>query len=265
VAGAVKIAAALREYVETPDRFSHVPADGSVQRFADERVCVLQGPTWASISGVRVGEGEVGTLLAEVREHVPADKEPVWWIGPSTRPATLHEQLLELGLRTPRDRATLLHGLLLGEEPEAPSKGIDVCMVETYEQFVAARELQWEVFRTPEHRRARNRLRLRQDFEESRRAGVPVAFLATLDGRPAASAVAIPSDRGVFLIGGATAPWARGRGLYRALVRARWDFAVARGTPALVTHALPDTSFPILRRLGFQKVCRIRRLEDLRP
>jgi hypothetical protein len=65
------------------------------------------------------------------------------------------------------------------------------------------------------------------------------------------------------LIGGSTAPWARGRGLYRALVRARWDYAVARGTPALATHAVPDTSYPILRRLGFEDVCTIRRLEDV--
>ncbi len=91
---------------------------------------------------------------------------------------------------------------------------------------------------------------------------MPVGFLATLDGRPAATAMSIPSERGVFLIAGATATWARGRGLYRALVRARWDDAVARGTPALVTQANPDTSYPILKRLGFADVCEIVRLED---
>jgi hypothetical protein len=74
----------------------------------------------------------------------------------------------------------------------------------------------------------------------------------------------VPSDRGVFLIAGSTAPWARRRGLYRALVRTRWDYAVARGTPALVTQAVPDTSYPILKRLGFEDVCTIRRLDDRR-
>ncbi|MDX6476645.1 MAG: hypothetical protein QOH95_2156, partial [Gaiellaceae bacterium] len=87
-------------------------------------------------------------------------------------------------------------------------------------------------------------------------------FLARLDGRPAATAMALPSARGVYLIAGATAPWARGRGLYRALVRARWDYAVERGTPALVSTADPDTSYPILKRVGFEDVCTIRRLED---
>jgi hypothetical protein len=233
-----------------------------VRRFADERVCILQAPTWASVSGVRVGESEVEELLDEVRRRVPADKEAMWWIGPGAQPPALHERLLELGLRPPRDRGTPVHGLVLVEEPAAPAEDIDVRVIDTLEQFAAARELQWEAFAAPEDRRARNRARLREDFEESRRNGVPVGFLATLDGRPAATAVAIPSDRGVFLVGGATAEWARGRGLYRALVRARWDYAVARDTPALVTHAMPDTSYPILHRLGFEEVCLIRRLED---
>ena len=140
--------------------------------------------------------------------------------------------------------------------------GIEVARIETFEQFQAARELQWDAFDTPEDRRAKNRARAREDFEESLRLGVPVGFLATLDGRPAGTALAIPSRRGVFLIGGSTAEWARGRGVYRALVRVRWEFAVAHGTPALVTHAVPDTSYPILRRLGFEEVCTIRRLED---
>jgi hypothetical protein len=45
-------------------------------------------------------------------------------------------------------------------------------------------------------------------------------------------------------------------------VRARWDDAVERGTPALVTQANPATSYPILKRLGFQDVCEITRAED---
>ena len=71
-----------------------------------------------------------------------------------------------------------------------------------------------------------------------------------------------PPTAASSLIGGSTAEWARGRGVYRALVHARWQYAVQRGTPALVTHAMPKTSYPILRRLGFDEVCRIRRLED---
>jgi len=251
----------LREYVETPDRFSHVIAGSSVERFADDRVCIIQGPTWASVSGVRVGPEEVEGLLAEVRSRIPADKDVVWWVGPSARPVDLAERLHALGLSEPRDRVAWLRALVLTQEPASPTD-IEVSRIETLEQFDASRELQWEAFDTPEERREKNRPRLREDFEESQRLEIPVGFLATLDGRPAGTAMAIPSDRGVFLIGGSTAQWARGRGVYRALVRARWDYALARGTPALATHADPATSYPILRRLGFDEVCTIRRLED---
>jgi hypothetical protein len=253
----------LREYAETPDRFSHVAHEASVERFADERVCILQGPTWAAVSGVNVGGSEVASLLAEVRQRVPAEKDAVWWIGPSARPSDLYEQLESVGLGEPRDRVSLLHALALTDEPANP-QGVVVRRIETLEQFQAARELQWDAFETPEDRRAKERARSREDFEESQRLGIPVGFLGTLDGRPAGTALAIPSDRGVFLVGGSTAEWARGRGVYRALVRARWDYAVASGTPTLVTHAVPDSSYPILRRLGFEEVCTIRRLEDSR-
>ena len=211
-----------------------------------------------------VDAGDVEALLAEVRSRVPAEKEAVWWIGPSARPPDLYERLQELGLDDPHDRVSLLQALVCTAAPEGPSD-IDVAHIDTFEQFRAARELQWDAFDAPEERREKNRPRLREDFEESRRLQIPVGFLATLDCRPAGTALAVPSDRGVFLIGGSTAPWARGRGVYRALVRARWEYAVARGTPALVTQADPATSYPILRRLGFEEVCTIRRLEDAAP
>ena len=52
------------------------------------------------------------------------------------------------------------------------------------------------------------------------------------------------------LAGGSTREEMRGRGAYRALVRARWDAAVERGTPALTVGA-ESMSRPILERLGF--------------
>jgi hypothetical protein len=90
----VTISAALRGYAETPDRFSEIPAGGSVRRVADERHCRLEGPDWCSVSGVSVSPDELPALVADVRERVPAEKEPVWWIGPSARPPDLYERLL---------------------------------------------------------------------------------------------------------------------------------------------------------------------------
>ena len=87
-------------------------------------------------------------------------------------------------------------------------------------------------------------------------------FAAWIDGRLAAAARSTLASCGVLLTGGATLPWARGRGAYRALVRARWDDAAARGTPALTVGAGP-LSAPILYRLGFVKVVQFRRLQSV--
>ena len=253
---------ALREFALNPDRYTQISAD--VERYADERVCVIQGNTWAGVSGVRVGPEDVEALLAEVRDRVAPEKSLVWWLDPGTRPADLHERLVGLGLREPQDRGSVLHALACVAEPPAGPVDVDVRRVETFEEHIAATEVMWEAFRTRDDRRAAQREHLRKEFETARDAEVPVTFLAHVDGKPAGLGRSIYSDRGVFLIAGSVLEWARGRGVYRALVRARWDDAVARGTPALVTEALPDTSYPILKRVGFADVGTIRRLEDVR-
>jgi predicted acetyltransferase len=65
----------------------------------------------------------------------------------------------------------------------------------------------------------------------------------------------------VVLNAGSTLPDHRGRGAYRALVRARWDDADAAGTPVLVTQA-GELSRPILERLGFRQICTVLALVD---
>jgi hypothetical protein len=253
----------LLEYAETPDRFAPIPAGSSVTRYADERICVIQGPTWAGISGPRVREEELDEVIELVHELVPPEKRQTWWIGPSARPENIVELLEARGFRPAADGPEC-RAMALTSSPPAPPAGIDVRRVETFEDFTASREVQWDAFEIPEERRELQRAHMRNDFDEAIAHGTPVTFLALLDGRPAATGMALPSDRGVFLIAGSTATWARGRGLYRALVCARWDYAAERGTPALVTEALIDTSYPILQRLGFTEVCTIRRFEEIR-
>jgi predicted acetyltransferase len=82
-----------------------------------------------------------------------------------------------------------------------------------------------------------------------------------MDGRIVGAGTSTYLSRGVTLNGGSVAPDARGRGAYRALVRARWDDAVERGTPVLVTQA-GRMSAPILLRLGFEEATRIHVLID---
>jgi GNAT superfamily N-acetyltransferase len=78
-------------------------------------------------------------------------------------------------------------------------------------------------------------------------------FVALVDGELVAFAGARFGRTAVYLAGGGTLPEHRGRGAYTALVRARWDAAVERGTPVLTVGA-GDMSRPILERLGFSIV-----------
>jgi len=82
-----------------------------------------------------------------------------------------------------------------------------------------------------------------------------------MDGELVSAGTAAPVSEGLLLYGGATAPHARGRGAYRALLRARWDEATARGTPALITQG-GAMSRPILERAGFAPVGHIHILLD---
>ena len=83
-----------------------------------------------------------------------------------------------------------------------------------------------------------------------------------LDDEIVCTGTASPTEHGLLLYGGATAERARGRGAYRALIRARWDDAVALGTPALITQG-GSMSRPILERLGFERVGEVHMLLDV--
>jgi GNAT superfamily N-acetyltransferase len=248
----------LRAFAETPDRYTALSDD--VRRVDDGRACILYGPTFAAVSGLDVDAAELRSLLDDARRLVRPPAPTIWLLGPSTRPVDAGERLRALGLRPPP--VPRLHGLVLTAPPPAVP-GVEVRAAETFEDYAAAVDVQWEVFETPLARRA-TREHVRASFRAQQASGNLVTFLGLVDGRPAALGRVVRSPRGGFLIAGGVAPWARGRGLYRALVRARFEQAAAWGTPAVVTQASPETSLPILLRLGFEEACVLERLEDPR-
>lgn len=253
----------LREFAEHPGLYLTWDDRGAIARHLRQRVCVVVGPTFGVVTSIDVAEDGVPSLLDEVRELIPAGVRTDWYIGPSMRPANLAADLLALGLREPEDGGGTLHALVIDREPIGIAEGIETHEVTTMSDFAAAAELRWEAFRLSDEERDEERGVLAASFEDYQQMKdrSTISIVATIDGRVAGDAAALLSTRGLFLIGGATAPWARGRGVYRALVGARWRYAVARGTPALAVHAIHNTSSPILRRLGFQEACTMQRLE----
>ena len=201
-------------------------------------------------------EADVAEIRALAAEH--GHDETEWWLGPSSQPPDLHEQLVELGAGPPRDRTPKLTAMAITQAPAPGPPEVTARPVETLEEMAAGIRIGWEAFDTPPEVRDAD---LERRWRERLESDSAVELVAFLDGEPVGHALGLYCPLGCLLIGGATVPSARGRGAYRALVRARWDEAVRRGTPALVVHAAP-TSEPILRRLGFDEVCRLRRLED---
>jgi len=182
-----------------------------------------------------------GLMRARGREKL------AWEVGTGGTPADLVERLLALGLEDDGVQV----GMVLDAPPAAErAKGIEVRRVANDDEMFAAERIAAIAFGEGEPKRVPH---------------VPdptnVVYVAYLDGEPVARGSASFGERGVSLFGGSTLPEARGRGAYRALVAARWEDAVARGTPVLVTQASP-MSHPILARLGFREVTRIRALND---
>jgi GNAT superfamily N-acetyltransferase len=129
--------------------------------------------------------------------------------------------------------------------------------VETYEEFVAANEVQWEAFEAAPDEVEEYRAMLPDRWQDPK----VMMHAAWLDGAIVSAGTCSATDHGLVLFGGATRPAARGRGAYRALIHARYQEAVARGTPALLTQA-GAMSRPILERRGFRAVGRIDMLLD---
>ncbi len=220
------------------------------------------GGTWMAVQRVRLRDGEIDDAVDAARSFMRVTGASVasWWLSEHSTPADVEQRLLARGLRAV-ERDYLLDGMLLTSEPPAGPPGVEARIVQSADEFVAATEAQYAAFETPTERR-RDVAALVDEFELERQSDVVRLYAAWLDGRLVGAGRAIFSPRGASLAGGSTVPWARGRGVYRALVRARWDDAAARGTPALAVGA-GSMSAPILARLGFETTCRFRQIEDV--
>jgi GNAT superfamily N-acetyltransferase len=183
-----------------------------------------------------------------------------WWLSEHSTPADVEAQLFARGLFAV-EGDYLIDGLLLTSPPPPFPPAIDVHVVRDAEEFVAVSGAQDDAFDTPASER-RDEEALVDEWELERHSDAVALFGAWVDGRVAGGGRALFSPRGVFMAGGSTVPSARGRGVYRALVRARWDAAAERGTPAVAVQA-GTMAAPILYRLGFEKVCSFRRLKDV--
>ena len=251
----------IRELAENANTYT--PLGPDEERIVDSRYVISLGagsdPHFTVVQRLRLQSANVEEAVLELRSLISARGRAActWEIGDSATPADLVDRLLALGCEP--DREPLATGMVLTEPPAGDPPDVTARRVETLAEYEEAIRIAHEAFDAPKASTDEALARSALDFAREGREWA--TYLAFADGQPIARATAQFTEHGVLLFGGATRGSARGRGAYRALVRARWEDAVAHGTPVLVTHA-GSMSRPILASLGFREVATIHILLD---
>jgi GNAT superfamily N-acetyltransferase len=214
------------------------------------------------LSMIRIEATAVPSMLAEVGEYFRKNgKERLGIIvGPGTRPENLADILLERGASLTDEH----HGMVFPVEQDLAIK-VDPCievrevsLPETTEAITDMVDRAWGM-PVGACRKGVDELR---KYPEGSVQALRI-FVAFYHGKPAAfSAMDVQPELPVIRIaGGATDPVYRGKGLYKALVKARLEAARKWDKAYLVVQAKVHTSAPILQKLGFRTICSIDKYE----
>jgi GNAT superfamily N-acetyltransferase len=213
------------------------------------RVTPLSHPLANLVGMARLDERAADATIARVAERFARERRAFGWaIGPDTTPRDLKRRLERAGM------ATIAHlaGMAITELdiPVAPDPAFRIRELSA-DEATRESEMMGRAYGMPADVAV---LFVRLLGSGAIRAR---AYFAYADGAPLAWSylVYLPSSPIVLLGGAATLPEARGRGIYRALVKRRLDDARADGREAAVIQADRDTSAPICAKLGFRELC----------
>ena len=233
-----------------------LPPEHPARRVAVAGVFVrlLPGLPIALVSPERIEESELDQTVDEVRRFLRAEEREkgIWIVPEEAFPAGLAARLQALGM-APNDLPGIeaREARMVAVTPPPPGPpGVLARRAKNLEEFRVAQLIAADSLEMDD--------KMRQAFEERAELlwpfesadGQSATFVALLGEQVIASARAHFGRTAVYLGGAATRPDQRGRGAYTALVRARWEAAVERGTPALTVGA-GAMSRPILEHLGF--------------
>jgi len=234
----------------------------------EPRLAVERGPGYALVTygrsawvhRLRLSAAEVAGAVDRVRVLLREKGLPevTWWVGELSAPADLSRRLFGLGLEP--DDPPEMTSLTIDSKPAGTAR-VEVRRAESLEEALQALEIDWESFGVPEEERAYRRKEAAEAWPLIQADGRQSTYLAYVDGEPVGFGRAVFTPWAAVLLGGATLPAARRHGVYTSIVHARWNEAVARGAPRITVSAGP-MSAPILERLGFRPIGRIRLFRD---
>jgi GNAT superfamily N-acetyltransferase len=220
--------------------------DGPILRIVGAHVGRIRAPCDVGVTGA-----ELDRLIVRQRDYLRARGQGVEWkLRAHDRPADLPERLVAAGF-VPEGPSAVLLGFAeeVAAEPVLP-EGVVLRRVSGAEDLRRFADHQTEVS-------GFDCCWVAADLSArvSADPGQITILVAEAGERFACTAFAVyyPGTDFVALLGGATLPEWRGRGLYRAMIAARAREAVARGFRLLHVDASP-ASAPILRRCGFHEI-----------
>jgi hypothetical protein len=213
----------------------------------------------AAVHHIRLAAGGVAGAVEAVRHQLDGGfAEVVWWVGEHSTPQDVGAELERLGLE-PADPPALRTFGITGRPHGEPT--VEVRRVSSLAEFLQALEIDWEAFGVAEQERTRRRETAVETWPLLLADGTSTTYLASLDDEPVGFARAVFTPSAAILVGGATLPHARGKGVYSSTVLARWEEAVERGVPRIAVSAGP-LSAPVLERLGFVRLGSVQLLRD---
>ncbi len=235
------------------------PPESGYLRTVRPGFCLLMTPmpTVNLVEDVSVAPAQVGDAVEEVRGLLRArGRGQAAWVVPASAGALL-ESLSAAGM-TPYDdpplgrlstAMALLHSPAGSASPDVVVR--EAVDLQDYLDVAALAAVLFEMGHD-DSRALAGSLRARHALRQQGRTPMRT-YLAFVDGRLVGQGQGTETQIATNLSGSSVEPAARGRGVYRALVVARWDDAVSRGLPALTVQA-GEMSRPILARLGFEVV-----------
>lgn len=238
------------------------PPEGSVSAKipkAGWSILVGPGPGFGVVGVEALAFDETEEVVAEARRVLRnhGKTRGIWFIPEACTPVGLANELQRLGFvpfaEAPGDEPRA--AVMVATEPP-PQGPVDVTAREaqTQEEFRAGRAVVQGAFEFSEEDQRALDDASAAAWELMEKGVAPNrTFVAIVGGEVVGCGVAVYGDVTVQLIGGSTREDMRGRGIYRSLVRARWEAAAERGTPALTVEAA-STSRPILEQLGFATI-----------
>lgn len=192
-------------------------------------------------------------VLEVVRYYKDMNYNFRWKVSSTSSPKGLSDVLVKNGMIL----KDLLYGfLILPSEFNVSSKRekIDIQKLNSsnFEDWLLIQEKGWGV-----SSEGIKQLRSNSELVISKNSHTYISYYL---GKPAGAAGLLMMKDYAYMLGGVVTPEFRRKGLYRALIDARFADLSLEGLPA-VFHCVSNTSAPIIQNMGFEKICEIESFE----